>query len=222
MEALMLLAQQKETLYREASWNWMSDQVVTIDETRGARLPLPHKEYLKDLTQILDDPDEPLIAIPKSRRMMITWIVSLWCCWYARYHDDSLIFFQSENEEKAAFSVDKRMKFAEDNLLDRWNRRERDEWKTKEGTVGKFSYRHNNSMIWGIPQGGDVIRTYTFTAMVMDESEFQKEGANALTAALPIVENGAKLIILSSSNGPDGILANICAEVGIRSLTDWV
>ena len=187
-----------------------------------ARLPVPDKPYLEDLFGLLSDPTEDRLCFPKSRRMMVTWAVSIWCCWYARYHDDALVFFQSENEEKAAFCIDRRMKFAEDHLVDVWNRRDRDEWKTKEGTVGKFQYKHNNSQIWGIPQGGDIIRTYTFSAMVMDESEFQREGRAALNAALPIVENGAKLIILSSSNGPDGILASICADVGLRHLQDWV
>ena len=154
--------------------------------------------------------------------MLVTWTVSVWLVWLARFHANALCIFQSENEEKAAFAIDRRMKFIEDNLIDPWCRLEREEWKTKEGTVGKFQYRHNASTVWGVPQGGAVIRGYTFSAMVMDESEFQREGASALTAALPIVENGAKLVILSSSNGPSGILAEICAAVGIRTLRNWV
>ncbi|KKK62562.1 hypothetical protein LCGC14_3003110, partial [marine sediment metagenome] len=60
----------------------------------------------------------------------------------------------------------------------------------------------------------DVIRTYTFSKLVMDESEFQTEGNAAFIAALPIAEKGAKLVVLSSSNGPGGVLAGLCADVG--------
>lgn len=163
-----------------------------------------------------------MIAIPKSRRMLVTWTVSVWACWQARFHPNTLGFFQSENEEKAAFAIDRRMQFIEDNLQDEWCKLDRVQWKTKEGTVGKFQYKHNASVLWGVPQGGDIIRGYTFSFLIMDESEFQKEGASALRAALPIVENGAKLVILSSSNGPRGILADICRGVGIRHIGDWV
>lgn len=222
-EALMLLAEAKERAYAQSCHLWLEEQVQTIDETVQKLRPFPvQKDYVHDLITVLTDPDEHLIAIPKSRRMIVTWTVCAWMCWEARYKPHFLGFLQSENEEKAAFAISKRMAFIEDNLTDRWNRRKRREWRTKEGSIGKFQYEHNDSMLWGIPQGSAVIRGYTFSAMVMDESEFQREGPNALVSALPIVENGAKLVILSSSNGPSGILADICAEVGIRHIRDWV
>lgn len=221
-DAFSLLVEQKLRLYEQNCWLWMMEQVHTVDETRKQVLPFPEKDYCEDLIGILTDPTERMIAIPKSRRMLVTWTVCAWACWEARFHANTLGFFQSENEEKAAFAIDRRMMFIEDHLADEWCKLARTPWKTKEGTVGKFQYQHNQSVLWGVPQGADIIRGYTFSHLIMDESEFQREGRNAMTSALSIVENGAKLVILSSSNGPSGILADICSEVGIRHLKDWV
>ena len=50
----------------------------------------------------------------------------------------------------------------------------------------------------------------------MDECEHQDEAHAALTAAIPLIEGtkDAKLILIGTSNGPQGVLAGICREVG--------
>lgn len=187
-------------------------EVYTQDEATQAKLPWPDKSYIKDLIWVLDN--ENAVFIPKSRRMVVSWTMSAWAVYKARYFPHNAIFIQSETEEKAAFLTDKRCKFIEDNLREPLLRRPYKAIKTHEGLVGRITYHETGSYIWAIPQGDDVIRSFTFSILIMDESEFQPEGPAALVGALPTLEKGAQLIVASTSNGPQGILADVCRSIG--------
>ena len=201
--------------YAESCWDWACDQVWTRDEDSGQRLAWPqNKPYLKELLEVYES--EQLIAIPKSRQLMVSWSIALWLTWRARYQPYNMIFVQADKEDKAAFLVDKRCKFIEDNLDDEWCRREYDPIKTSSGFVGKITYRETDSIIWGVAQGTDQFRLYTPTIILMDESEFQDGAHEALTSILPFTREGknTKVLLVSTSNGPQGVLAGICREVG--------
>jgi phage FluMu gp28-like protein len=198
--------------YQRNPWAWFMNEVNTQDEATQAMLPWPDKSYLRDLVWVLDH--EKGVVIPKSRRMMVSWICAAWAVYRARYQPHHAIFYQSETEEKAAFITDQRCIFIENNLREPLLRRKYKAIKTHQGLVGRITYADNGSYIWAIPQGDDAIRSFTFSILIMDESEFQPEAEKALVSALPIWEKGAQLIILSTSNGPQGILAGICRDVG--------
>lgn len=204
-----------DDLYRQDPWLWLCEEVFTQDEATQRRLPWPRdKEYLRDLVEILTK--ERLVAIPKSRRMMVSWLVAALAVWEARYFPHNAIFIQSETEQKAAFIVDQRCRFIEDNLREEGLRRPYRAIRTHLGAVGKMIYDETGSYIWAIPQGDSVIRTYTFSRLIMDESDFQPEGHAALAAALPIAETGknAKIVLVTTSAGPSGVVAEICRGAG--------
>ena len=198
--------------YERDPWLWFLNEVNTRDEATQAMLPWPDKEYLRDLVWILDH--EKGIVLPKSRRMMASWVCAAWSVYVARFRSHHAIFYQSETEEKSAYILDQRCLFIESNLREPLLRRKYKAIKTHQGLVGRITYADTGSYIWAIPQGDDAIRSFTFSILIMDESEFQPEADKALISALPIWEKGAQLIILSTSNGPQGILAGICREVG--------
>lgn len=175
-------------------------------------LPWPDKDYIHDLVWCLNH--ESAIFIPKSRRMMASWTCAAWAVYKARYFPYNAIFVQSETETKAAYITDKRCTFIEEHLREPLLRRGYKSIRTCEGLIGRITYAETGSYIWAIPQGDDVIRSYTFSILFMDESEFQPEGQKALVGALPTLEKGAQLIIASTSNGPQGILADVCRSIG--------
>lgn len=216
--AIVHLVAEKEQVYTDHPWPWMEEIVQTQDEATQQKLRWPaDKPRLKDMIYAIHE--ENLIAIPKSRRLFVTWAVAAYCTWRVRYHPFNLVLYQSKTEGDAAFVIDKRCKFIEDNLVIPCFRRDYDSWKTKEGDIGKIKYRMTGSELIAVPQGGDVVRSYTFSILVGDEIEFQPESEEAYTAAIPIVEKGAKFILMSSSNGPGGVLAGICREVGFSRWT---
>jgi hypothetical protein len=217
-QAFTEIVELKDRCYREDIWLFACEQVRTQDEATQAILPWPsEKTYLHELFDAIDR--EPLLCIPKSRRRMVSWGLSIWAMHRARYFPSNWILMQSENEDKAAYLVDQRCALAEDHLAEPVFRREYQSWRTKKGAIGKLVYQDTGSTILAIPQGADMVRAYTFSALLMDEADFQAEGERALTAALPIVEKGAKLVMTTTSNGPIGTAAGICREVGFVRFT---
>jgi hypothetical protein len=205
---------ESDAAYATSITDWLAEQVWTIDEASAEVRRWPReKAYLAELLDFFESVN--CGGIPKSRRMMVTWAAAAWATWRARYQRNNAIFVQSENEDKAAYVIDKRCAWIEDHLEDPELRRPYHALHTAKGAIGRLTYRGTGSYIWGVPEGGDVIRAYTFTALIMDEVEFQKQGRDAVTAALAAVEKGSKLFLISSSNGPRGVLAEICREIGM-------
>jgi phage FluMu gp28-like protein len=200
--------------YAADPWRWLCEQVVTVDESSQLHGEWPaHKDYVHDLVDVFES-DERKIAIPKSRRMLVTWTFAALCTHRARFKRANSIIWQSQNEEKAAVVVDKRCAFIEDHLKDPLTRRDYHPIRTSDGLIGKMTYKRTGSYIWAVPQGGDVFRSYTASIVVMDEVDFMDKGHDALTAAIPLAEKAAKLILITTSNGPRGVVAGVCKDAG--------
>mgnify|MGYP001593748236 FL=1 len=194
-------------------WTWVCDQVQTVDEaTQAVRRWPTDKPYLQEVFQALQT--ERLLAIPKSRRMLLSWCVAMYLSWRARYFPNQLLLVQSATETKAAYLVGERCRFVEEHLVQPQYRRAYASWRTKQGLIGKLRYQGTGSEILSVAQGADIVRSFTFSLLCMDEIEFQHEGAAALVAALPAVEKGAQIVLVSTSNGPSGPMAQLCKEVG--------
>ncbi len=141
---------------------------------------------------------EQLIAIEKSRQVFVTWTAAFYVLWVAKFQKNRLIFWQSKKEEDAANVVFNsewptgRISFMESNLPD--------ELRSEcAASYGKLLFRDTGSRIWGIPEGGDQIRSYTASLIVSDEAAFQPEFEAAWKAANPSIKGGGQMIVLSSA-----------------------
>lgn len=225
--ALIAFKEELDDQYRLNPWKFFCQQVRTVDESatvgplteNSTRIrPWPrHHGYLREALAVLQN--EPLVAFPKSRRMMVSWLVAAFFTHDARYNANGALFYMSETEQKSAFAVDKRCLFIEEHLRNEEFRLYPRTMKTKTGLVGHITYP-NESYIWALASGGDVLRQYTATRVFVDECEFQDEAPAVVRAALPLVENGAQLILASSSDGPTGVLAELCEACGVRKYED--
>lgn len=179
-----------------------SKYVFTKDEhSSGERsvrkFPSPsEKPYVWDLIDTILD--EQLVAVEKSRQLLVTWLACLICLWMAKFQQNRLIFVQSKKEEDAANLVyntewpNARISFMEDQLP----------LELRSDIVpayGKLFFRDSGSRIWGIPEGGDQIRSYTASFIFSDESAFQPEFESAWKAANPSVKGGGKMLVVSSA-----------------------
>jgi phage FluMu gp28-like protein len=141
---------------------------------------------------------EKLLAIEKSRQLMVTWIACLYCLWVAKFQSNRLIFIQSKKEEDAANLVfnsewtSARISFIEYNLPEFLQ-------SDCSYAYAKLGFKDNGSRIWGIPEGGDQIRSYTASLIVSDEAAFQPEFQNAWKAANPSIKGGGQIIVVSSA-----------------------
>lgn len=193
------------------SIEYFADFVRTRDEHGEGKYsvrPFPsrnEKPYLWDIIDTVLDPEEQLVAVEKSRQLMVTWAMCLVCLWMGKYKPNRLIFVQSKKEEDAANLV-----FNKDPMLGRISFMEitlPHELRTvnfdRDASYSKLIFRHSTgaSQIWGIPQGGDIIRSYTASFIFSDEFAFQPEGESAYTAARPTISGGGKIVLVSSAFG---------------------
>ena len=141
-----------------------------------------------------------LLFIEKSRDVFATNLTCGYLLWRARAFDHQLLMVQSKKEDDAAQLVFVkepdigRVSFMENHLpqhlrLTAWPR---------SGAFGRV-YFHNGSQIWGVPEGGDVIRSNHPSVIFADEAAFQPEFDGAYTAALPAVHGGGQLVAVSSA-----------------------
>jgi hypothetical protein len=161
--------------------------------------PFPTREEKIYLWNVLDTfLSEPLILIEKSRQLMITWACCIYALWLAKYQKNRMIFIQSRKEENAANLVynaepnQARISFLEWNLPS--------EMRSKViPSYGKLIFTETGSTIWGIPEGGDQIRSYVPSLVVSDEAAFQPEFEGAWKAAKPCVDGGGQFIAVSTA-----------------------
>ena len=141
-----------------------------------------------------------ILMVEKSRQVMATWLVCAYLLWRAKFHDHQLLLIQSKREEDAAnlvFNKEQfvaRMSFLEVHLP---HHLRTIQW-PKGGSYAVLTFP-NGSRAWGIPEGGDIIRSNTASVIFSDESCFQPEFGASFTAALPAVKGGGSYVAISSA-----------------------
>lgn len=138
--------------------------------------------------------------VEKSRHVMATWLTCAYLLWRARSYPHQLILVQSKREEDvAALVYDKEPDQARISFLE-WSLPEELRL-AKFPTAAKYChvYMPNGSHLWGIPEGGHIIRSHNPSVLFSDEAAFQPEFGKAYTAALPAITHGGQLIVVSSA-----------------------
>lgn len=178
----------------------------------------PQKEYIR--ISLIEMMDPGILFVPKSRQIMATWMCCVYVLWLTKRYEHRLTYVQSKKEDDAAVIVFKggktnnwdtaRMSFIESHLPE-WLQDEPD------ASYARLAYP-NGSIIEGIPQGGDMIRSKVPSCVLSDECGFQPEFGDAYTAMLPICKQGGQLIALTSAN--PGFFAEIAGRVVGEDLLD--
>lgn len=204
LERVSKIAQNKELqaieyeLCKKNPYHWLVNWVFTVDN-HDRNQPIkrfPNKEYVKRLVEIWLH--EPLLLVPKSRQMMISWLYCALYLWDTQFSPGRLTFFQSKKEEnandlvlRAKFIYDKQPGFLK-------------KYRVNPSNIGKHIYckmefPEIQSTIRGIPQGGDQIRMYTASGILADEMAFQGEAEAAYTAAKPTIDGGGRFTGVSTA-----------------------
>ena len=173
--------------------------VLTKDEKdEGKVKPFPlHKEYLVELAGHFVR--EPILLVPKSRQMMVSWLAVAFCTWRCYARPNQLIVWQSKTESDAAAMVfDKddpqvaRMSFI-CSRLPRWA------FDMPKGSYASLLWP-NGSMVKGAKQNPEMVRQLSPSVIVSDEMGFQEYAAEIYTAAKPALTGGGQFIGISSAN----------------------
>jgi len=161
-------------------------------DTKHPIKKFPDKEYLHTVLKIVHA--EPKVIIPKSRQMMISWLLCAYCLWRALFLKAQLIFIQTLKEGEADKLVKRCLEMYR--RLPSWMKAVY----PKKSAYCRLEIPKTNSVIQGIPQGADIIRGNVSSFLFFDEAAFQPEFALAYQAAMPAVEGGGKVAIVSTPN----------------------
>lgn len=185
-------------LWSNDPWQWIKDCVITIDETDGTHKRFPDKEYFPYVINAWMG--SSILAIPKSRRMMATWLFLALHLWAALFRSNSAVFIQSQKAEKSEWLVgEQRMWFIYRNLP------KEHKWPLTTRLLkgkGGISYVvfDNGSYIMAIGEGADQFRQFTASHVMLDEVAFWDKAKESYTGTLPTIQGGGKVVLISTAD----------------------
>lgn len=188
---------------------WLTHWARTLDvhaEEDACNEPFPDKEYIKFIVDKWIK--HKVLIIPKTRQMMLSWLILALYLWDTQFHKARLTAFQSKMADDADYLV-RRVKTIWDNepeFLKRfysWDKyvkliaNPQNKWLH---VYNKFEIPIIDSGIIWVPQGWDIIRSKTLSWMFSDEAAFQPEMEDAYGAIAPAISWGrARMTVVSTA-----------------------
>ena len=164
---------------------------------KGLKSPynlIPKKEYIQDICDVFMTED--LISIEKTRQMMASWIFCAIALWDTMFKEGRRTFLMSKKEKDANALVD-RCKLIYERLPDQM----KESYPRDPDKYLEMKWKGRSSILQGVPQGPDQVRSFTCSLIVMDESAFQDKAEKVFEAAQPSIQGGGKFVSISTTNG---------------------
>ena len=193
-------------VYYHNPWAMVEDECIfTLDQTDllNPIKPFPNKKWLEVISQIWKD--ENLLALFKSRRMTITWLMVFLHLWLAMFREGVAIFFVSDKEDKSDELV-KRAEFIYKYIPDSMVLKPR-----IKSSYCYLEFPGLNSYIQGVPQGADQLRQFTASAILADEVAFWEKARETFMAMKPTTDGGGKVTLISSPR--EGFMKDLCFDL---------
>lgn len=194
MASSELLAQYQRV--RKDPWYWATLMVRTKDEV-DRKLPVKpfpkHLEYLKFYTRIWQQ--SPRIAVPKSRRMFMSWMNIVLYLHDTIFSSGRFNAFVSKKEDDSHALVE-RAKFIMDNL---------DYSVIPKELIPQYEFKYCqlrfpqiDSKIEGFPEGADQLRQHTLSGILADEAAFWNNAQKMYSSSMPTLDGGGRMTMISS------------------------
>jgi len=193
--------------YKHNPWAFLTECVYSLDQVNKANpiKTLPVRDYGKLYAEIWSR--YPLLAVPKSRRMTMSWYTIGLYVWDTLFFDGRFNAFVSKKEDDANELVS-RAKFIIDHLPpDKIPRELVPKYREK---FCLLEFPSIQSRIQGFPQGADQLRQFTFSGIFGDESAFWEQAQQFYAASFPTIDGGGRMTLVSSP-GP-GFFKKLCFD----------
>lgn len=187
--------------FRDNPWLFLKYCVLTHDEVDQEQpiKPYPsHLLYLKFLTLMWSE--RKRLAIPKSRRLTVSWTFIALALWDCVFHKGRSWAFVSKKEEDSKELVS-RANFIYEHIPpemiapDLLPKRKRGEMQSSPPVL-EFSDIH--SKIMGFPSGGNQLRQRGFSGILEDECAFWEDAEAAYASAEPTIKGGGRMVMVST------------------------
>lgn len=206
------MAASEETLeryarYRESPWDFLSECVYTHDEVDAdnpIKLFPSNLVYLFFVVQMWRYNKK--IAIPKSRRMTVSWTFIGLAVWDCIFHKGRSWAFVSKKEEDSKELVE-RAQFIIKNIppamipSELIPKMKNDQMQSSPPAI---VFEELHSKIQGFPQGANQLRQRGFSGIFEDECAFWESAEEAYASAEPTIKGGGRMVMVSSRATEDG------------------
>lgn len=187
--------------FREDPWLFLTHCVWTqdeVDQINPIKKFPAHLDYLKFLVFMWVRHKK--LAIPKSRRLTVSWTFISLALWDCLFHKGRSWAFVSKKEEDSKELV-QRAKFIYDHIppdmispdiLPKLKRGE------MQSSPPVLEFTDIYSKIMGFPSGGNQLRQRGFSGILEDECAFWEDAEAAYASAEPTVKGGGRMVMVST------------------------
>ncbi len=157
----------------------------------------PHFPYMLPIIDVWQR--EKLVAVEKSRDMLMTWLAVAMYTWDTLFHRGRQNIFQSENATKTRDLVDRA--YILYNNQPTWLKNVHKATIAEGGNrAGILKIPTLQSEIIGFPAGADKIRQYHPSGIFSDEAAFNPNASESFAAIKPAISGGGRYTAISSAN----------------------
>jgi hypothetical protein len=175
-------------------WAFVKDCVWTRDEATGQVRRYPDRAYAELLVRRWQT--EPLVAVAKSRRMVVTWLFVALNYWLARFSPMAKVAFMArklgKTETEGSAELVRRAYFLHRHLPPTLPPC------AVEYSIGFLRFP-NGSEIVALGEGEEQARQHTFTSVLADEVAFWDHAYETWVALRPTIEGGGRITAVSSA-----------------------
>ncbi len=184
--------------YRNDPWAFLTECVFTrdqVDQKNPVKAFPKDWEYLRLYCMVWKN--YRLLAVPKSRRMFMSWANIALYLWATIFYPGQDFAFVSKKEDDAGELI-KRAEFIFDHIPESKIPRKLLPRKETRAKPAALIFPDISSKLQGFPMGADQLRSYTFSGILGDESAFWEEAEKFYAAAVPTIEGGGRMTLISS------------------------
>lgn len=183
--------------YATDPWAFLTECVYTKNQVASGDTvqKFPDWDYLRLYTRLWQR--FPRVAVPKSRRMLMSWTNIPLYLWQALFHPGQFIAFVSKKEDDSAELI-QRAEFIYDNIPEDKIPRELLPKKDTRAKPPKLMFPEIDSQIQGFPMGANQLRQFTLSGILGDECAFWDEAQAFYRGAKPTLDGGGRMTLISS------------------------
>lgn len=182
-------------LIRNDPWEFL--KIVRTHDPIDKKTPIKpfpiHLDYLKFYVRLWQR--EPMILIPKSRRMKMSWVNIALYTWDTAFHGGRHNAFVSKKEEDSDELVEKAY-FIVNNIDEKLL--PKDLIPKADKIFNLLTFPEIKSKIEGFPSGADQLRQFTLSGIMADELAFWDNAEKMYSASFPTLEGGGRFTGISS------------------------
>lgn len=183
--------------YKRDPYLWLGNVVKTFDEhdKKNPVKSFPLRPYIKPIVDEFLKPDQVLL-LTKSRQMMASWLFTALLLHQGQFFGYQKEAFFSKKQDDAHLLVERSKFIYTHQPL--WLRNMCPITRRMTDMPKGELYFENGSVLVGLAQGADQVRSQVPSTAFLDEMAFQTEAKQTYIACLPCAQ---KIVGVSSANG---------------------